>query len=386
MKQGRRAVVYVGINNTDVTGDIRRFITSFTFEENASGQSDEISIEVHDLEKKWLNDWRTETGTKFDAKIEVADWDFEGDYRYIECGEFYQDSFLVSGYPISCTIRALSIPNTSNKNSKTWEKVKMKKVAKELADRLECELLYLCTDFNIQSISQKNETDISFLYKLCSDYGLGMKAFTNKIIIYDKLKEEEKEVVGNIDMSEMTKFNLEDSITGTYTGAKITYTDSKGDNTYIYKIGTDERLLTIDDRVSSVEEAEIKAKSRLHDENVKAITINFTISGGYYIYPSTNYNITGLGRYNGKYYIDSVKHNVCDGYTISVTAHKATEDELIAKTVYKGKAQYYWTKKGRVYHSSASCGVLKKSSEKVQTGTLAAAKKAKKKACKTCSK
>lgn len=319
---GRRSNVYIGINNKDVSGDIRRFITSFTFEENADGASDELIIELMDNEHRWLTDWHTALCTKFDAKIEVRDWNYTGDNRYIDCGEFYQDSFSVTGFPVFCTVKALSLPNISNKNSKSWENVKIKELSEEIAQKVNCNLEFLCDDFGIDEISQDNEKDISFLYKVCKEYGLGMKAYTNKIIIFEREQLEKSDAVFDIDMRQMEDFLIEESITGTYTGAKLTYTNAKTDKTYTYQTGSNERLLIVDESVSSQAEAERKTKARLYEENSKAIKISFRIEGGKDIYAGMCYNLTGFGRYSGKYFFDTVRHSISKGYFISVSAHK----------------------------------------------------------------
>lgn len=319
---GRRALVYVGINNKDVSGDIRRFITSFSFEENADGASDELTIEICDNEYKWLERWCTDMGTRFDAKIEVRDWNFEGDSRFTDCGVFYQDSFSAEGYPISCTIKALSLPNVSNKNSKTWESIRMKRLADEIAKRVGCTLEFLCDDFVIEEVSQDNEKDIAFLYDVCTEYGLGMKAYTGKVVIFDRERLEAANAVGDISVYDMEKFSLDENLEGTYTGVKLTYTAVRKKKSYTYQSGTAERLLMVDKKVSSQAEAERKAKAALYEANSKAIVLSFKIEGGKEMYAGCCYNVTGLGRYSGKYFFDTVTHSIKSGYFISVKAHK----------------------------------------------------------------
>lgn len=62
MSRTRRASVDVFYEHVNITDDIRGDIKSFSYEDVALGESDSISLSVHDREKKWMRGWLPRKG------------------------------------------------------------------------------------------------------------------------------------------------------------------------------------------------------------------------------------------------------------------------------------------------------------------------------------
>lgn len=365
MVSARKTDVYVGINGVNVWGDIKKYVKSVTFSESASGESDSLEIEMHDIDNHWIDDWLIDKGTLLDAKIKVMH--SGADEKWIDCGEFICDSLHFGGFPVTVTVGALSMPNNREKHEQAWENITLTAIANEIAWRSGCELFYDAGDVKIESVSQNSQNDIEFLYKLCRDYGLGMKVFRRKVVIFDRIETDAREAVGTINIADIAEsFNLDDNQEGTYTGARMnyeiagndtngTYTGSlidykpkniaanaesaakliegvtkkggaKGlyaaDNSGAYSYGGGERILMIDETAKSAAEAELKCRGKLYETNAAAVKLSFECMGGYEIYPGVNYYIKGLGGYSGKYAVDKVTHTVSEGsYMLSIETH-----------------------------------------------------------------
>nr|DAW23815.1 MAG TPA: tail protein [Caudoviricetes sp.] len=335
MSYSRQAVPYIGINGVNVYGDLKDYITGITYKENASGATDNIDIQTHDVMQKWMENWKLDKNTEIELKIITENWWEEGDWDELDCGSFLVDSIDIKGFPVTCNIGALALPSNGTKNTKKWEKISVAKIAEDICKWLGCELKYYGDNIVIESISQSRQTDIEFLFRICSDYGLGMKVYRSTIIIFNRAEYDEADSVGTLHLRDIAEsFTLKDDLCGTYTGARINYKVKDSDKTYTYTTGTGERLLILDQTCNSLKEAELKSKGNLYSENAGAITIKFTCMGGYRIYANTNYWIDQIGYYSGKYAIDTVTHDISkNGYTMTVEAHKvATEADYLAKS------------------------------------------------------
>lgn len=321
----RRAEGYVGINGVNVWGDIKKYVTDIEFTEVASGETDSFDITMIDEEGHFINDWLIDTGTELNAKFKLLNWtDARGEF-WIDCGTFLCDALKVRGFPYEVQIMALALPVCGTKNTKKWEKISISAIAQDICNWLGCELKYYADDITLKSQQQSRQTDIDFLYSLCNEYGLGMKAYRNSIVIFDRERQDAAAAVETISLKKIkASFTLDDNEDLAYTGAQCNYKPEKSDKELTYTYGSTERLLILDTSATSAKEAELKAKAALYAANSERVKLKFTTLGGLIsIYPGTNYYITDLGGYSGKYAIDRVAHKLSgkDAYKISVEAH-----------------------------------------------------------------
>ena len=151
-----------------------------------------------------------------------------------------------------------------------------------------------------------------------------MKVYKNKIIIFDRAKQDEAESVGSFEVGAISEsFELSDNEEGFYTGVKMKYKNEGEDTEREYIYGEKEKMLTPSTTASSIQEAQIKSKAALYNANSTAIKLKMNCMGGTPIYPGSNYYFSGLGKYSGKYGVDKATHYIgeSDFYTISVEAH-----------------------------------------------------------------
>lgn len=329
VEMARRAEGFVGINGVNVWGDIKEYVADIDFTEVADGETDSFDISVRDPDGRWLNEWLIDKGTQLDAKIKLINWTAENTEQWIDCGTFLCDALRVRGYPREVTIKSLALPMAGTKNTRKWEKISISAIAKDICWRNNCELKYYAADITLKSRQQSQQTDIDFLYRLCSEYGFGMKAYRNSIVIYDREKQDAAAAVGDIDVINLystadTHFTLDDNQEGTYTGAKCIYKPEKSDKELTCSIGSPDRLLVLDVSATSAAEAELKLKAALYNANKERVKLRLASAGGMLpVYPGSNYNITGLGKYSGKYAADRAAHKVTGkgAYTTTYEFH-----------------------------------------------------------------
>lgn len=307
---------------------IGEYLQGFSYVDCATGQSDTATITLNNTNLKWANSWLPKKGDKFTAKIKLYSWDKAGANLVFKCGTFCCDDKEFSGWPSDAIVGGLSVPEKqafrSTSRSKTWKNVTIKEIARQIAKRYGLQLSYYASTIKIKTLEQSKKNDADFLNSLCEDYGLYIKVYSGKIVIYDPVKYEAKKSVKTFSLNDLIDYSYNSTLTGTYTGATIKYTKGKEKKEYTYKTGSGNRILSINEKVDSLNDAKLKTKAQLNKENRKAETMTATITANLKLVAGNCITIKDGYDMNGKYFIDKATHSIkSDGiYTISVEMHK----------------------------------------------------------------
>ena len=65
----RYVTVKLQYDQKDITQDLVPYLKDFSFNDVMSGEADDISITLHDIEELWMSDWFPEKGAKLTASI-----------------------------------------------------------------------------------------------------------------------------------------------------------------------------------------------------------------------------------------------------------------------------------------------------------------------------
>ena len=150
------------------------------------------------------------------------------------------------------------------------------------------------------------------------------KIIADKLVIYSKAKYESKKAVRVIKESDMLSWSYNSTLTGTYTGCKYSYTNPSDNKTVTVNVGKGSRWLTANGEASSEADAQKRAYAAVNNSNEGMTELSFTILADYKIIATANIKVTGLGKLNGKYFIEQVSFSVGGngGSVMSVKAHK----------------------------------------------------------------
>ena len=309
MSRVRRAEPRIEYEHVDITQDIAGTVTSFSYTDVASGEADSISMKIEDREKKWLGGWAPQKGDRMSAAMQFYDWLREGDNWGIYCGSFQVDDVSMDGPPASCTIGAVSIPRKEafkEERTKNWEDATVHEIAAEIAERAGIELVYEAEEIPVKALEQDKQTDCKFLYSVCEKYGLAMKVFGDKIIIFDEARYEAAPPVLTLRFQDFVKYTYNSTLAGTYTGAKVSYSDPGSGRDHVVTVGGGSRIKEINVEADSAEDAKRKAVAALNNANKKAVTFSGTVMARRELIASQCINITGFGVPDGTYYLDKV--------------------------------------------------------------------------------
>lgn len=308
-------------------------VQSMQYTDYAEGSSDEITITLTDQKRDWLSSWKPEKGHELDCYFDVYNWNKFETLEFFHCGTFVLDDLSLSGPDHSITLKGVSQPaGTAFKEtriSKNWKKITLKQIAQELMAKYNMTNLYFHGDETvIEEIEQDDQTDADFLSTVCEKYGYSLKIYKVGFVIYKKEIYEANEAVRTFTSeAEWENWEWNTTLTGTYTGARVTYTQPvKGDKDKDIDVlvGTEERLLTINERVDSEAEAIQVGKSRVNKENEKIITLSFTTMFDPRLIASQNIEVKiGEERIDGKYFMTKVQSKLdSNGLKMAVNAYK----------------------------------------------------------------
>lgn len=300
--------------------------TAFSYTDIASGQSDSVSVTLQDIGKEWMGSLMPKRGASLGAKILLTNWESGESQNSFDCGTFVLDDISFSGRPLSCVLGGVSVPSMDDFKSlpvtNTWEKTTLEEIGAQIAAKAGVSLYYDADTVQIAEIEQNKQTDSAFLYSLCEKYGLAMKVYNHKIVIFDIVRYEEKEEVLTIKEKDVSSWSFNTTIEGTYTGVNLDYTDPDTENTIKVTMGGQGRMYAINTQASSRYDAELQAAAKVNAANRGVQTMEITMRANTKIVASHCVMISGFGEFDGKYYIDKIKHSLGKAYTMQLSIHK----------------------------------------------------------------
>lgn len=317
----RRAWADLIWNGAAVTARLLGQATAFTYTDPASGEADSLDISIHDRDGLWTGPWLPVEGDTLEASIRVTDWDREGDHRVLRCGSFILDDFSFSGWPIAGSIAAVSVPADSHfretERSKTWEDVTLQEMAQEIAGRAGISLAWDVDGGGpkLKSVEQARQTDCDFITGICGDYGLVVKVYSKKLVVYDREAYKRKAPAATLTPDVLLSWSWRTSLAGTYTGGEYAYTDPMSEEEISVRTGGGSRTLKLSGKADSAADAEKKLKAAIASANHGHTTLTAALRGRPDLAASQCVAVAGLGKLSGKYFIDKATHHVGGGYT-----------------------------------------------------------------------
>lgn len=319
----RHAEVELFYNGTAVKTIMDEYVTGISYTDPASGAADSLDITIHDRARQWITAWMPITGDTLSAKISLSGDDTEA--ATLDCGLFVLDKFDFSGWPVAGTISAVSTPADSGfmatKRTQNWEGATIKEIGTEIAARADLKLAWDASgaDFAIKSVEQSDQTDGDFFASLCETYGLQAKVYRQKIVVYDREAYKTKDPIRTIGTESILSWSWSKDTAGTYTGGEYTYTDPSTEEDIAVTVGNGKRILKQSGSADGQADAERKLRAAINAANHGSTKLSLSIIGNAQLVATQCITVVGIGRLSGKYYIDSITHNISSsGYTMDI--------------------------------------------------------------------
>ncbi|HIA1613703.1 TPA: phage late control D family protein [Salmonella enterica] len=357
-------------NRKDITHDVSVYVTSVSYTDQLSGESDEIQVDLEDSEGRWRDAWYPGKGDTLTLYMGYAG----GTLR--ECGTFSIDETELSGPPDSVSLRGLATSVTvamRTKVSRGFENTTLTAIAQRIAGKHRLQLQGQIEPLTIDRVTQYDETDLAFLKRLARDYGYLVKVTHTHVIFSSLDKLRDAVPVFTISRSDVSRYSLRDTINRIYKGAKhrsqnsrtkqvVTYHADGGESTTTVSTttrgqNTSADTLMLSGRTANQGTAGHRTRAALSLKNQYQKVATLSMAGNIHLRAGHNATLTGFGASDGKWLTGSVRHSMTrsGGYTMDVelargpVAKKTPGSGSKTLTVYKadgGTAQTVVPKKG----------------------------------------
>lgn len=324
-------------NNIDISAYLQPFLVGWTYTDNMSGQADDLQITLENTEQLWSGSWMPEKGATLKAKIIQENKKMFGTRDEVDLGLFEIDEVECSHPPSRATIKAISVPESSSLRgefkNRAWEKTKLSVIAGDIANGAGLKLFYDTEDDpEYDRIEQTEETDLAFLMRLCNDAGLCLKVSGAQIIIFDEQKYESQAPFTRVMIGEgyIKEYRCRTTINGVYKACRVEYHDPNKKQKILYTFTPPNppktnRILVVNERVSSIKEAERLAQKRLRQQNKNATTVDLSLLGDVRFLAGLTVRLVGFGVFDGNYVIVQATHSQESGYNTKLKLRKCLE-------------------------------------------------------------
>ncbi|ELS4104352.1 phage protein D [Salmonella enterica] len=320
-------------NQKDITHDVSVYVTSVTYTDKLSGESDEIQVDLEDSEGRWRDAWYPGKGDTLTLYMGCAGENLR------ECGTFSVDEIELSGPPDNVSLRGLATSVTAalrTKNSRGFENTTLAAIAQRIAGKHHLQLQGQIEPLTLDRVTQYDETDLAFLKRLAGDYGYMVKV-THTHIIFSSLDAlREAAPVFTFTRRDISRYSVRDTINRIYKGAKhrsqnsrtkqvVTYQADGGESTTTVSAATrghstSADTLTLSGRTGNQGTAARRTRAALNLKNQYQKVATLSMEGNVRLRAGHNVTLTGFGASDGKWLTGSVRHSMTrsGGYIMDV--------------------------------------------------------------------
>jgi phage protein D len=308
----------VTYNNKNITADISKYLLSLTYSDKTAGESDEVSIELEDVDGLWQNNWYPEEGAVLSVTI-----------GRLNCGVFEIDEIEINGPPDTVTIRGMAtgIKNSlRTRKSDAHENKTLRQIAEKIATKNNLTIAGDIPEITIGRVTQNKETDVAFLKRISGKYGVVFSVRGSAITFTDIYKLEGRNVSFTVDKTELSRYSIKDKADGMIKAAKVKSKNSKKNekvevNLEFEKFKQENPAYTApptasgNDGVSypyaeNKQQGEAIAKAVMHLSASNKQEGNISMQFKELAVAGNNFTLTGLGKLSGKYNIKSSSHKI----------------------------------------------------------------------------
>lgn len=330
----RRTTLQIKYENKDISKDLAKYLKSFSYTDIMSGQADSIDITLEDKDGLWQGDWLPEKGATVEVTLRIINWQGDNQEQELKLGLFEIDEIESSGKPSEVKIKGVSVPNNSalrgEDKSRSWEKTNLKVVATDIAVNAKMELFYDIDDnIKYERVEQTEQSDLSFLLKLCSDAGLALKITDKQIIIFDEEVYEKEDTIYKITKMNIKSYSIKSSLRDIYRACKVKYQNqrTKTNLEYLFELPDKQgKILVINEHVEDYPEAEKLAKKKLREKNCEEVQMTVSMMGEINLFAGATVDLESFGKFDGKYIVTKASHSLDNnGYATGLEMRKVLD-------------------------------------------------------------
>jgi len=305
-------------NNKSITADISKYMLSITYSDKTHGESDEVNIELEDVDGRWQNAWYPEQGATLTVTM-----------GRLKCGVFEIDEIELKGPPSTVTIKGMATGITNpvrTKKSDAHENKTLKQIAEKVAQKNSLTVEGAIPEITLGRVTQNKETDVSFLKRISEKYGV-LFSIRGKVITFTSIYDlEARGTSFTLDKTDLSNWNLKDKASGMVKEAKVQSKNAKKNSKidvsvdlekfhqenpqYTKQATANSNSAVTDGYAENDQQGEAVAKAIMHtsasnqQEGSVSLQFNDLACAG------NSFLLTGLGRLSGKYHIKGSTHKI----------------------------------------------------------------------------
>lgn len=345
----------------DISSELAKFMTSISFADYLSGQSDELSIELENVDGRWNKEWYPGQGDELTFEL---GWTGE-ERRQMGVFEIVDINFQFSPSTVTITAQAVGIKTSvRTKTARAYEKTTLDKVAKAVADRQGLTLVGAIEPIALDRLTQQ-ESDIEFLKKLADEYDYAFKIEGTKLIFHAISELMRQPSVASFLLTDISGGSIRDVIKQIPKAVEVKSHDPAKKKTVIYdvqngsmtpksssvsKATTSPDTIKKSSRASSPEVAGAKAQAELAKANREKTTGNIDLMGNATYLSGNVLTLEAGGELNGDYLILACQHSVdrSGGWSTTLDICRIREADIVEVKADKAKSTSTTTSKKKV--------------------------------------
>lgn len=306
-------------NGRNITADISKYMTSISYNDKTSGESDEIEIELEDVDALWRNSWYPEKGASLVLTMGP-----------LNCGTFEIDEIEIKGPPSTVSIRGMAagIKNSlRSRKSDAHENKTIRQIAEKVAQKNGLTLSGEIPEITIGRATQNKETDLAFLKRISGQYGIVFSVRGKAITFTSVYDLEKRNVSFELDISDLTGYSLKDKADApkktksVHSNAKQNekieaekqFSEWQSEEGYKYPDTASDDEETDYSYSGNKKQAEAKAKAVMHLSAANQFEGSVEMEFNPLACAGNNFQLNGLGRLSGKYHINASSHKIDQG-------------------------------------------------------------------------
>jgi hypothetical protein len=314
----------IKINGIDKTANVIKNFISLNITDNANNESDQLSLEIGGRFKRpnYKDEIKVYLGTK-DLVTLKDNLTFIGLFRVEDTTKTF------TGLSITATGVNFS-DNFKVKRSITYEKLSIKDMVNQVAQRHSLKVKSDFDDIYITSQTQTSESDMNFLNRLAKEFNAIFNMKNDTLYFMKKIKENKKSdalPTYIIDLNEcLPSPSIKHSNQTLYNSCEVSWHDTKENKTFtkIVPINGGEPILKLNGSFQNEAEAIEKAKAKLQKANQGLVTGGLSKMGEIVFAGGTLKLKNNLDDDNEEYQITKTQYSVNKngGWTTNVNFEK----------------------------------------------------------------
>lgn len=327
----------------DITADIKPYLIGISYTDYLGDQSDELQLDLEDVDGRWLHTWYPEQGDSL--SLEIGD-QFTG---LVTLGSFEIAEIEYSHPPSTISIKALATGISKAHRTlqpKAYEHTTLAKIVRTIAHRLKLSITGTVADIKIERVTQYQERDVEFLTRLARQYGHTFKIVGKQLVFHANAELAKQEPVAELMPEDILRLRMRDLIKGVPEEAVVTSYDRHHKTTRQSRrraqslrphhrsrnATSSDTLKIVANQGESQEQVNARADAALADAGHNQVVGNITLFGNALLVAGQVVQLKHYGKLSGKYLVKQARHDMrrSSGFTteLEVKMIEYIEDRL----------------------------------------------------------